>query len=476
MRAKTWMILTAYLFSSSLLAAPEYAFQPENLEIKTNPSKILSEIIDKKEKPPDEKELEKLEANPNAKVIQDFTSAPEDPISIGLVLDSSGSMGALLEGNKSKMFFLKKLMKDFSRSQWKQSNDIGVRIYGGRVKNNCADTFSPYPFSKGTLGKLEKSLEEMAPVGMTPLHKSIQMTTDDIKSRPGPKKILIVTDGEDTCGGDPCETAEKVKKEKLDLTYYVVALGYQGSSDALKKLSCLGDVSVADNEQSFQDALSNIKGKMNQTENLIVKSPNPDVPVYLYRIEDGKRRLVRSFYARSKQYVEPGEYEAVVGLNPLYKFSQFTIPPRRRITLEVRGEGEVLIEYFNGLIKGELLTKDDKVAARLKSETPSIVTMGKYKLRLYRKPFYDLIIPDFYVYPNGKHKYEVSGVGVIKVDKSELTGVYVYDQDRNLIDQHITGTPIILKTGVYAVHINETCSFPKVEVRAKKEIVVLPCP
>lgn len=418
---------------------------------------------------------EKLAADPKARVIQEISEASQNPYKISLILDSSGSMGQILEKGQTKMFYLKKLMKTFVARQWKLKNEIGVRIYGARVKNNCDDIELKVPYSDRSLGRLEKALETMSSVGMTPLHRSLEQTFEGIKNMKGPHKVVIVTDGEDTCGGDPCATVDKMHEAKLDVEFYVIALGFQGQSDALRKIKCMGDVHVADGEESFDEALNQVGKKMSKNDNLKVISPNPEAPVYLYRLEGEKKTFLRVFYAKSTQYVEPGFYEAVVALKPLYKFGRFEVPPGKKVTLKVEGEGKLLVKFFGNHLKVQLLDKDNKVVLKTKSDIETTAPIGKWRLRIYKDPFYEEIIPDFYIYPNGDHQQEVGGLGVFRVDRPALKGLYVYDQEGQVLGNELTGNNIVMKANYYDIHVDENCSFPKTELRDRKEILVLPC-
>ncbi|HRO67996.1 MAG TPA: hypothetical protein PL182_10565, partial [Pseudobdellovibrionaceae bacterium] len=76
---------------------------------------------------------------------------------------------------------------------------------------------------------------------------------------------------------------------------------------------------------------------------------------------------------------------------------------------------------------------------------------------------------------NGKHEYEVQGASAVRVRSAELSGLYVYSQENTLIDHAITGSTMVLKSGIYTFHRDEGCSFPKVPLRPKKEVIVLDC-
>lgn len=415
-------------------------------------------------------------ADPRAKVIKELSVATPIPAKISMILDSSGSMGQILEKNQTKLYFMKKLLKGFIGQQWKLKNEVGVRIYGARKKHKCDDIEFPIPYSDRSLGALENMLEGMASTGMTPLHRTLEMTFDSIVKMEGPHKVVIITDGEDTCGGDPCKTAEKVREKKLDVTFYVIALGFQGQSDAIQRLKCLDEnIQEANSEQSLSDALGGISKSMNQSDNLTVVSPNPEASVYLYRIENGKRVYDRVFLAEQTQYLEPGRYEAVVNLKPPYKFGEFEMPPGRRVTLKVTGDGNLRINFFNSFLRWQLLDKDNKVVIKGRSDQTYPAPIGKWRLRVYRDPFFENIIPDYFIYPNGDHQYDVGGLGVFRVDSPNLNGMYVYDQTGEVLGHELTGNPIVIKAGVYNVHVDEKCTFPKTQVKERKEVLVLPC-
>lgn len=410
-----------------------------------------------------------------AKKMEEAIATDGPKAKVEVIIDSSGSMGQILSKNKTKMYYLKELMKDFFRARWKEKNLMGMRVYGGKKHGKCDDIRLAVPFGKTNIDLMETQVAQLSPMGMTPLHKSLTMAFEDIKTYQGPKRIVVVTDGQDTCGGDPCKTAEEYKKQKMDLKFYVIALGFKGESESLKKISCIGDTSVVNDGDSFGKALNQIGKSLNQKDNLQVISPNPAAVVHLFKFEGAERKLDRSFYAESSQAVPPGDYEVVVDLKPAYRFGKFTIPPNKKITLSVVGDGNVRVNYFNRLVNVELLDKNNKAVAKFKSDENTSVPTGKWRLRAFKDPFYEMIFPEFYVYPDGNHEFDINGVGAFKVEAPEMTGFYVYDQENKEIGQYLTGFTSVIKSGTYTIHVNDNCSFPNSQVFDRKEVLVLPC-
>ena len=419
--------------------------------------------------------LLKAPAYEKAQKIEEDIKDNIDPMKIEVIVDSSGSMGQILVKNKTKMYYLKELMKEFFKARWKEKNIIGLRVYSGITKNKCTDIRMAVPFGMTNLGLMTKEVQGLIPLGMTPLHDSLKFAFEDLKDFKGAKRVVVVTDGQDTCGGDPCKTVEDWKKQDLDLKFYVIALGFKGDSESFKKIQCIGDTQSANDDKSFQDAMSQIGKKLNQKTNLKVESPNPSASVYLYKIEGNEKKLFKVFYAYSEQTVPPGRYEAVVNLQPAYKFSEFIIQPHKKMILKVYGDGTVTVNYFKNLVNVEVLNKDKKVVKRFKSDIPTQVPTGKWELRVFKDPFYEQIISDYFVYPTGQHEYNVSGVGAVKLTADKIEGVYVYDGDNKELGNFLSNSTTVLKSNVYTFHMNEKCSYPDVAVTSKKEVLVISC-
>jgi Ca-activated chloride channel homolog len=398
------------------------------------------------------------------------------PTKIEVIVDSSGSMGQILVKNKSKMYYLKQLMKEFFKARYKEKqNTIGLRVYSGITRDKCTDIRMVIPFGQNNLDKMQDAVTRIQPLGMTPLHQSLKFAFEDLKNFDGPKRVVVVTDGQDTCGGDPCATTEEWQKQNLDLKFYVIALGFKGDSQSFKKVQCIGDTQIANDDESFGDALGQIGKKLNNQDNLEVISPNPMKTVYLYQVIGKEKKLFRVFYAYSAQTVPPGKYEAVLALDPPYKFSEFTIKPKRKTILKVHGDGQLQVNFFNNLVNVEVLDKNNRVIVRSKSDKPMTVQTGKWRVRIFKDPFYEYIINDYWVYPYSKNTIDLTGLGAVKVKSEKPSGIYVYNE-KKVVGQTITNSTAILKAGVYTIHVNDKCSFPDVNVKDKKEVLVLACP
>ncbi len=407
----------------------------------------------------------------------DLSDKDQIPPKVEIVVDSSGSMGQLLSADKSKMYYTKKLLERYLMDQWKEKAIVALRVYGSRRRHDCKDNTLSVEFGEKSLENIEKKIKRLHPVGMTPLQDSLEAAIKDIQSYKGPKRIILFTDGFDTCGGDPCKTGELIQKNPaVDIKIYVVAIGFDAESQKNKNLNCLGSVTQVNSQDDLFNALGNISNAIKTQNNLVVESPQPTAQVQLFRIVNGKPVYYRTFTSAWGIRVPPGQYSAKVLFHPAFEFPPFTIPPHKKIHLVVRGKGTIHVGFRDQILNVELLNKDSQVVSEFKSDQDFLAETGKYKLRLFRKPLFDKVIPEFFVFPNGYHKYDVSGVGVVQFDHPSLAGYYVYDHKKRFVGNYLTNTPLVLKNGVYIFHLNEKCSFESVGVNNSEQITRVQCP
>ncbi len=400
-----------------------------------------------------------------------------------ILLDSSGSMGQLLDKQKSKMYYAKKLFGEYLRYQWREKADVGLVVYGGRRKQDCSDTYLAFPAGERNLGKIETTIKRLSPIGMTPIADSLEIAINQLKNYPGPKRIMIFTDGEETCGGDSCKTLEKAIQEKIvDLEMFVTGIGLDEKSKDLDKLRCLGKTFGAKTPEKLSQALYDINNSIGMSKdgsrtgnNLVVESPDPKAIVRLYELKDGKGVYVRDFMASYGIKVPPGKYSAEVMLDPVYTFKAFTIPPKKKVTLKVSGKGMVLVNFYKGLLDVEVLNRDKKVVQTFPSDEPALVKSGTYDIRIAGDPFFEQTERKFKIVPGGKHEINIEGVGIVQFSHPSNVGIHVYSANDKEVGAYLTNFPFVLRTGSYRFFLSDECDLPGITVRNEKQIQVLQC-
>ncbi|MBO9667538.1 MAG: VWA domain-containing protein, partial [Bdellovibrio sp.] len=365
--------------------------------------------------------LDKLDFNPTSIPVAlegtaDAENLEEKPTPlVEYIIDSSGSMGQILSNKKTKIFVMKKILSRYLVSQWTEKSSSGMRVIGSRRKKDCKDNYLAIPPGNAKLGVIEGTVKTMDPMGMTPLYDSMKDAYKDLSGYAGPRRIVVFTDGEETCGKDPCKFAKEVMQKDVDFKFFVIAFGLKGQEETLQKLKCIGDVHQADDEDQLDDLFQDINKDLNPNKNLFVDSPEPKATVFLFRAET-PNEIYRRFQASYGIEVPPGRYYAVVNLKPKYRFKEFFIPPKKKVTLKVRGEGHFKAEFVDGLMKIELLNKNRKVVKRFNSDERVALPPGRWGLRMYRDPFYEKTINDYLIVPNGEYEYNIEEAGVAYVE------------------------------------------------------------
>ena len=156
---------------------------------------------------------------------------------IELILDASGSMWAKL-GSSTRIEVAKdalgKIIDDLSE---RKGIAVGLRVYGHRT-NDCRDTKLEIPIGPMDEKKMKAFIGKIKPKGKTPIAYSLQEAAKDFqKDFTGSKVIILVTDGLESCGGDPCAAAKALAEKGIVSKIHVVGFGMDKKS--VSQLECI---------------------------------------------------------------------------------------------------------------------------------------------------------------------------------------------------------------------------------------------
>lgn len=175
------------------------------------------------------------------------------------LLDASGSMLAKWE-NSDRMSVAKELLAHLVDSLERYDNvEVALRVYGhqfGRERNDCKDTRLEVPFSKNSTDAIQKKLKEIIPRGNTPITYSLQQSAADFPDEKTRNVIILITDGLESCGGDPCAMSLALQKKRIFLRPFVIGIGIEPQHE--KQLSCIGEYFNAADVQTFETVLTQI--------------------------------------------------------------------------------------------------------------------------------------------------------------------------------------------------------------------------
>ncbi|GAB3204201.1 VWA domain-containing protein [Pontibacter aydingkolensis] len=185
---------------------------------------------------------------------------PQPKTRILFLLDASGSMLAKWE-DSDRMSVAKNLLAHLVDSLEKYDNvEVALRVYGhqsGRERSDCKDTKLEVPFSvNNNSAAIRKKLEQIVPKGNTPITYSLQQTATDFPADKARNVIILITDGLESCGGDPCAVSLALQKNRIFLRPFVIGIGIAPEYE--QQLSCIGQYFNAADVKTFENVLTQI--------------------------------------------------------------------------------------------------------------------------------------------------------------------------------------------------------------------------
>jgi Ca-activated chloride channel family protein len=186
-------------------------------------------------------------------------SAGNHSNSMMFIFDASGSMWGQVKGI-AKIQIAKEVLTDMIMNLPEGIN-VGIVAYGHRKKGDCNDVEELIPLSVLNKEKLINTIKAINPKGKTPITLSIQTTADNLKAVQEETTIILVSDGKETCGGDPCELVRKLKESGNRFVMYVI--GFDVSGEEKKQLECIakaggGAYYEANDAADFKAAAKNV--------------------------------------------------------------------------------------------------------------------------------------------------------------------------------------------------------------------------
>ncbi|MEV0248411.1 VWA domain-containing protein [Nocardia sp. NPDC050712] len=169
--------------------------------------------------------------------------AEPTPGSLLIVMDSSGSMNESLPTGGTRLDAAKNALRQLV-GDLPEDARAGLRVFGDKVPNTdrergCRDTTLIAPVAPLDRQSMLSAIDGYQATGFTPIGYSLREAASDLP-KDGPRSIILVTDGEDTCAPpDPCETVRDLKREGFDVTVHTVGFALSDNKIARDQLSCI---------------------------------------------------------------------------------------------------------------------------------------------------------------------------------------------------------------------------------------------
>ncbi|MDG9719699.1 VWA domain-containing protein [Streptomyces sp. DH24] len=168
----------------------------------------------------------------------------DDAPRVDLVLDVSGSMRTRDIDGGTRMAAAKQAFNEVLDATPEEVR-LGIRTLGADYagddrETGCKDTAQLYPVGPLDRTEAKTAVATLVPTGWTPIGPALLKAADDLDGGTGSKRIVLISDGEDTCAPlDPCEVAREIAAEGIGLT--IDTLGLVPNTTMRRQLSCIAE-------------------------------------------------------------------------------------------------------------------------------------------------------------------------------------------------------------------------------------------
>jgi len=166
--------------------------------------------------------------------------------SISLIVDASGSMRAKLSSGQHRIDAAKDAVKNLVGGLPGDLR-LSLRAYGHqshRREKNCQDTqlLTPFRVISENRSEVIRKTNALKAQGYTPISLVLEQSANALKSESGSQSrvVILVSDGKETCEGDPCAVAKALSAADANLVVHTI--GFAVDVAARYQLQCIARV------------------------------------------------------------------------------------------------------------------------------------------------------------------------------------------------------------------------------------------
>ena len=373
----------------------------------------------------------------------------KDPVNrILFIFDASQSMLGRWQSGR-KIDIAKKLLSNMVDSLQNIENlEIGLRVYGhksGYPPQDCDDTHLEVNFLKAEFAVdiIKKKLKVIRARGTTPIARSLEEGAKDFPSGEARNIVILITDGKEECGMDPCAVSRLYQRKGIILKPFVIGVGLDESWK--KSFDCVGRFFDASKEADFTNILNivishvidNTTAQVNLLdENGETTETNVNLTFYNDFTGTSKYNYIHTMNAYGNpdtMVIDPVlSYKVVAHTIPPVSISNITLTPGKHTIIPLNTpQGELEIK-MNSKIKYQYIVRPSGVKTTLHVQEINTVEkylIGKYDieiLTLPRKKFYDVEVNQ-----STKTTYSIAtpGLANILLPSKGYGGLYIKNGD-----------------------------------------------
>ena len=379
-----------------------------------------------------------------------YSQKKQDPINrILFVFDASQSMLGRWQSGR-KIDIAKQLLTNITDSLKDVRNlELALRVYGHQRSfppQDCDDTRLEINFIPSNIfaERVKGKLSMIRAKGTTPIARSLEEAASDFPIDNSRNIVILITDGKEECGMDPCAVSRLFAKKGIILKPFVIGIGLEESWK--DNLDCVGTFFDAANEKDFSNILniviSHVVDNTTTQVNLLDSLGNPtetNVPLTFY---DNFTDIVKYNFVHTMNNM--GNPDTMI-IDPVLKYRvvAHTIPPvESEVITILPGEHTVIpLKTPQGKLKITIKTKEDyQFIVKQSNQNETINVQKINNSQSYLTGFYDielLTLPRQYfknirINQNQLTQLQLPSTGLanILLPANGYGGVYLNDGDK----------------------------------------------
>lgn len=394
------------------------------------------------------------------------------------LLDGSGSMLAKWE-NTYRITVAKKLLEDFVDSLRTDTNlELALRVYGhqfDRRLKRCDDTRLEVSFAQENHDRIIQVLRNLGPKGTTPIAFALEQAARDFPDDGETRNIIIIiTDGIESCDGDPCAVSLELQRKGIFLKPFIIGIGMDKNFE--EQFGCMGSFYDAANISEFRDALDKaLFQSLGETtvsvELLDIKNQPTETNVNVSFINHFTQTSAFEFVHYRDESGRPDSveidpvlsYDLVVNTIPSIRMNNVEITAGKHNVLKIKSpQGEINInqpghtEYKNGVVAMIRKSDSHEILTTFNMPNHEKLLVGNYDIECTTLP--RTVFKNIKINQNQTTELKIAQPGVVNfvATSKGIGSIYAIDDDGrqkwiyNLDENQLRNT-VTIQPGDYKV-------------------------
>lgn len=244
---------------------------------------------------------------------------------VEIVVDASRSMWGQIHG-EAKMSIAKEILEDVSY-WYPEDLALALRAYGSMSpseSNNCGDSTLLVPFADYNREPIRAAVARLRPTGQTPIAFALNQAANDFGSLQSDRAVVLVTDGIESCGGNPVSAARNLSEQGIAVHVIGFGLGNAADEDTASLQAIAG---ASGGRYVTAGSAAELKEALVQT----VATP--------FSVFKGNDEVASgSLGAEELMFLPEGEYRVEVYSSPP-QVVPVSLSPRDRVTVTLEKQG-----------------------------------------------------------------------------------------------------------------------------------------